>query len=82
MTVLAILSLKALSCSEHMNRLTSVLKPMLSHLKALTLKALFSGPVIWSEITVKSYLALQALTVRESIFGRVHILHLKSLIQH
>lgn len=82
MTVLAILILKALSCSEHMNRSASVLKPMLSQLKALTLRASPCGTVLWSEIIVKSYLALQTPTVREGIFGRLRLPHLKSLIQH
>jgi len=76
MTVLAILILKDLSCSEHVNRSTSVLKLMLSQLKALTLRASPCGPVLWSEIIVKSYLALLKLAVRKGIFGRVRLLHL------
>lgn len=80
--VLALPIFKALSCSGHMNRLTSAVKLILFQLKALTLRASFGGSVLWSEISVKSYLALQALPVREGIFGRVCLLSLKSLTQH
>lgn len=81
MTVLAVFILKALSCSEHMNRSTSALEPVLFHLKALTLGA-SSCPVLWSETTVTSYLDLQEPNASEVIFGRVCLLHLRSLTQH